>query len=43
MREWLQLLYGPAGTMTVADNPPSGTRVSVTLPYQFKARDAKAG
>lgn len=42
LRERLQLLYGPAGTMTIADNPPSGTRVSVTLPYQFKARDAAA-
>lgn len=39
LRERLQLLYGGAGTLTIAENPPSGTRVSVTLPYRFKVPD----
>jgi Histidine kinase len=34
IRERLQLLYGPRATLTVAENQPSGTVVSVTVPYK---------
>jgi signal transduction histidine kinase len=34
IRERLQLLYGPKGSLTVAENPPSGTRVTITVPYK---------
>jgi signal transduction histidine kinase len=34
IRERLQLLYGPKATLTVAENPPGGTRVTVTVPYK---------
>jgi LytS/YehU family sensor histidine kinase len=34
IRERLQLLYGPKATLTVAENAPSGTRVTVTIPYK---------
>jgi hypothetical protein len=35
IRERLQLLYGPKATLTVAENSPSGTRVTVTVPYRM--------
>jgi len=34
IRERLQLLYGSAATMTVTDNQPSGTIVTVAVPYK---------
>jgi len=34
IRERLQLLYGPRATLTVAENAPSGTRVTITVPYK---------
>ncbi len=34
IRERLQLLYGPKATLTVAENPPSGTVVTITVPYK---------
>ena len=39
IRERLQLLYGSKATLTVAENPPSGTRVTITVPYVAQARD----
>ncbi|MDP1899602.1 MAG: histidine kinase [Rubrivivax sp.] len=35
IRERLQLLYGPKATLTVAENAPSGTVVTVTVPYKI--------
>ena len=34
IRERLQLLYGTRATLTVAENRPSGTLVTVTVPYK---------
>ena len=34
IRERLQLLYGPTATLTVAENSPSGTVVTITVPYK---------
>ncbi len=34
IRERLQLLYGPAASLTVAENPGGGTRVTVAVPYR---------
>jgi hypothetical protein len=34
IRERLQLLYGPKATLTVAENPPGGTVVTITVPYK---------
>ncbi len=34
IRERLQMLYGPKASLTVAENQPSGTRVTVTVPYK---------
>ena len=34
IRERLQLLYGPKATLTVAANQPSGTTVTITVPYK---------
>ena len=34
IRERLQLLYGPKASLTVAENQPSGTLVTVTVPYK---------
>ncbi len=34
IRERLQLLFGPRATLTVAENQPSGTRVTITVPYK---------
>ena len=41
IRERLKLIYGDAGAMTVADNAPSGTVVTLTVPYLHHA-DATA-
>jgi hypothetical protein len=34
IRERLQLLYGPRASLTVAENPPGGTVVTITVPYK---------
>ena len=34
VRERLQLLYGAKGTLTVAENPGGGTKVTITVPYR---------
>jgi hypothetical protein len=34
IRERLQLLYGPKATLTVAEGQPSGTVVTITVPYK---------
>jgi hypothetical protein len=34
IRERLQLLYGNKASLTVAENPPGGTVVTVTVPYK---------
>jgi len=41
IRERLQLLYGNKGTMTIAENQPSGTVVTITVPYQAQAREGE--
>ena len=42
IRERLQLLYGNKASMVVAENPPSGTLVTLTVPYQAQAREGDA-
>lgn len=42
IRERLQLLYGNRASMTVAENAPSGTLVTLTVPYQAQAREGEA-
>jgi predicted nucleic acid-binding Zn-ribbon protein len=43
IRERLKLLYGDRASMVVADNEPSGTVVTLTVPYQAQVREgAKA-
>jgi len=42
IRERLQLLYGNKASMTVAENPPSGTIVTLTVPYQAQAREGES-
>ena len=39
IRERLQLLYGNKASMTVTENTPSGTLVTLTVPYQAQTRD----
>ena len=34
IRERLQLLHGPKGSLTIAENPGGGTRVTVAVPYK---------
>ena len=38
IRERLKLLYGDKASMVVADNRPSGTIVTLTVPYQAQMR-----
>ncbi len=38
IRERLQLLYGAKATLTVSENKPSGTVVTITVPYVAHAR-----
>jgi len=38
IRERLQLLYGQKASMTIAENAPSGTTVTLTVPYQAQVR-----
>ncbi len=40
IRERLQLLYGAKASLTIAENPGGGTRVSITVPYRSMASDA---
>ena len=43
IRERLKLLYGERASMVVTDNEPSGTVVTLTVPYQAQVREgAKA-
>jgi len=42
IRERLKLLYGDKASMVVADNLPSGTMVTLTVPYQAQAREGAA-
>ncbi|MFG6448734.1 sensor histidine kinase [Roseateles sp. BYS180W] len=39
IRERLNLLYGRAATLTVAENQPSGTVVTITVPYRSTSSD----
>jgi LytS/YehU family sensor histidine kinase len=39
IRERLRLLYGSKATLTVSPNEPSGTVVTVTVPYSARTRD----
>jgi hypothetical protein len=39
IRERLKLLYGNKASLTVSENPPGGTRVTITVPYVAQARD----
>jgi uncharacterized membrane protein len=42
IRERLQLLYGSKASMTVAENTPSGTVVTLTVPYQAQTREGES-
>ncbi len=39
IRERLQLLYGSKASLAVAENPPGGTRVTITVPYVAQPLD----
>jgi len=39
IRERIKLLYGDKASMTVADNTPSGTVVTLTVPYQAQPQE----
>jgi LytS/YehU family sensor histidine kinase len=41
IRERLKLLYGDRASMVVADNAPSGTIVTLTMPYQAQPREGE--
>jgi two-component sensor histidine kinase len=41
IRERLALLYGSRASMVVAENSPSGTIVTLTVPYQSQAREGE--
>ena len=41
IRERLKLLYGDKASMVVADNLPSGTVVTITVPYQALQREGE--
>ena len=41
IRERLQLLYGSKASMTVAENAPTGTLVTLTVPYQAQTREGE--
>lgn len=42
IRERLKLLYGERASLLVADNTPTGTVVTITVPYQAQAREGVA-
>lgn len=39
IRERLMLLYGAKASVTVSENQPSGTRVTITVPYRSRGHD----
>jgi len=39
IRERLQLLYGPKASLTVTENQPSGTVVTITVPYTHRDQE----
>ncbi len=39
IRERLQLLYGNKASLAVAENPPGGTQVTITVPYVAQTAD----
>ncbi|MFO1335850.1 MAG: hypothetical protein U1E80_12315 [Piscinibacter sp.] len=39
IRERLQLLYGNKASLAVAENPPGGTKVTITVPYVAQTAD----
>ena len=41
IRERLQLLYGNRAQMTITENSPSGTVVTLAVPYQALAREGE--
>ena len=41
IRERLQLLYGNKASMAVTENTPTGTVVTLTVPYQAQTRDGE--
>ena len=42
VRERLQLLYGPQASVTLAENQPSGTVVTIAVPYRIVTSEAAA-
>jgi len=40
IRERLSLLYGAKGTVTVTENQPSGTVVTIQVPYRSRTDDS---
>jgi sensor histidine kinase YesM len=42
IRERLQLLYGPKAALTVTENKPSGTVVTITVPYTHRDQEGAA-
>jgi LytS/YehU family sensor histidine kinase len=42
IRERLKLLYGNKASMTVAENTPAGTVVTLTVPYLAQATEGEA-
>jgi LytS/YehU family sensor histidine kinase len=41
IRERLKLLYGKRASMVVTENQPSGTVVTLTVPYQAQTREGE--
>jgi Histidine kinase len=41
IRQRLQLLYGNKASMTIAENTPTGTVVTLTVPYQAQSREGE--
>jgi signal transduction histidine kinase len=41
IRERLKLLYGNKASMTIGENAPSGTVVTITVPYQAQAHEGE--
>ena len=40
IRERLMLLYGAKASVTVSENQPSGTKVTITVPYRSRSHDS---
>ena len=43
IRERLMLLHGPKASVTVSENQPSGTKVTITVPYVSRAQTQTEG